>query len=189
MKKSDMRPNTVYRVRDNVYHWSEFLLTGDEIVGVFGDSTHDYDRSAKRYIEVYPVRWDAPELDMNGKYVAADETCQIAFRAIDDMDEWGSLEELTIERRVRLVEQEQRHNEAVAERAINKARWAAIDTATLDLLGIDCYDRPGAVRTFANEGSLTRGAANTGEPSVKVRLSLDDIEKIDALLASQAVSA
>ena len=188
MKKSDINPNTIYRVRGSERFgttpqgFDKFVLTGDEIVGVAydGPNSYRYDNSAKRYIEVYPIRWNSPSLDETGEYVADADTKRIAFKDIDgDYGEQGTLDDITAEQRDRLVSDKQRYADEAAQREVNKTRWAEIDTATFDLLNVKEWDRPGE----------TYGAAATGVGTVEVRLPLDAIEKINALLATQAVDA
>ncbi len=196
MKKSDIKPNTIYRVRGSERYgttphgFDKFVLTGDEIVGVADDSRYvGRDRTTKRYVEVYPIWWDSPGLDETGRYVADPDTKQIAFKDIDgDYGEQGTLEELTAEQRDRLTRDKQRFVDEAAQREVNKTRWAALDTAPFDLLNVDDYDRPGAVSEYSDTG-LTSGVANLGIDRVQVWLTLDDIEKINALLVGQAVTA
>ena len=166
MKKSDIKPNTIYRVRGSERYgttpigFDKFVLTGDEIVGVADDSG----------------------------YWGRDKTKQIAFKDIDgDYGEQGTLDDITAEQRDRLTQDIQRDLERDAQAEVNKTRWAALDTATLDLLNVGEYDRPGSWNEFSN--SLTSGMGNEGAGTVKVTLTLDAIETINALLATQAVAA
>ena len=193
MKKSDVQPNTIYRVRGSERYGStpigfdKFVLTGDEIIGVTSDH-YNRDKTTKRYIEVYPIRWDSPSLDETGQYVADADTKQIAFKDIDGDDgEQGTLDDITAEQRDRLTRDIQRDLERDAQAEVNKTRWAALDTATLDLVNVGEYDRPGSWNEFSN--SLTSGKGNEGAGIIEVRLTLDAIETINALLATQAVSA
>ena len=196
MKKSDVQPNTIYRVRGSERYGStpigfdKFVLTGDEIIGVADDSGYwGRDKTTKRYIEVYPIRWDSPSLDETGQYVADADTKQIAFKDIDGDDgEQGTLDDITAEQRDRLTRDIQRDLERDAQAEVNKTRWAALDTATLDLVNVGDYDRPGAVSEYSDTG-LTSGKGNEGAGIIEVRLTLDAIETINALLATQAVSA
>jgi hypothetical protein len=195
MKKSDITPNTIYRVRGSERYgttpigFDKFVLTGDEIVGVADDSGYwGRDKTTKRYVEVYPINWDSPRYDPTGQYVAATDTKQIAFKDIDgDYGEQGTLDDITAEQRDRLTQDIQRNLEFNAQVEVNKTRWAALDTATLDLLNVGEYDRPGSWNEFSN--SLTSGWGNEGAGTVKVTLTLDAIETINALLATQAVAA
>ncbi len=190
MKKSDIKPNTIYRVRGSErfgttpHGFDKFVLTGDEIVGVVTDNPYGYgrDRSTKRYIEVYPIRWNRPNLDEAGHYVVDADTKQIAFKDIDgDYGEQGTLEEITAEQRDRLARDNQRFLDEAAQREVNKTRWAEIDTATFDLLNVRDWDRPSGEKKY--------GAAALGNEAVEVRLPLYVVEKINALLATQAVTA
>ncbi len=194
MKKSDIKPNTIYRVRCSERYgttpvgFDKFVLTGDEIVGVADDSRYvGRDRTTKRYVKVYPIWWDSPGLDETGQYVADPDTKQIAFKDIDgDYGEQGTLEAITAYNRGRLTRDKQRFVDEAAQREVNKTRWTEIDTATLDLLNVDDYDRAGAVSEYSDSG-LNGGVANLGIDRVQIWLTLDDIEKINALLATQAV--
>ena len=194
MKKSDVQPNTIYRVRGSERYGStpigfdKFVLTGDEIIGVTSDH-YNRDKTTKRYVEVYPIEWDSSRWDHTGRYVAATDTKQIAFKDIDgDYGEQGTLDDLTAENRDRLTRDIQRDLERDAQAEVNKTRWAALDTATLDLVNVGDYDRPGAVSEYSDTG-LTSGKGNEGAGIIEVRLTLDAIETINALLATQAVSA
>ncbi len=190
MKKSDIKPNTIYRVRGSERYgttphgFDKFVLTGDEIVGVADDSGYwGRDKTTKRYVEVYPIKWNRDA----GQYVADADTKQIAFKDIDgDYGEQGTLEAITAYNRGRLTRDKQRFVDEAAQREVNKTRWTEIDTATLDLLNVDDYDRAGAVSEYSDSG-LNGGVANLGIDRVQIWLTLDDIEKINALLATQAV--
>jgi len=195
MKKSDVQPNTIYRVRASrhgtrPHGFNTFVLTGDEIIGVAGGRTYSrYDTSTKRYIEVYPIRWNRDA----GQYVADADTRQIAFKDIDgDYGDQGAMGDITAKELERREQDNQRYRDEKAQAEVNKTRWAALDTATLDLLNVGDYDRPGSVSEYSDTG-LTGGMANEGIGSVQVRLTLDAIEAIDALIVwarlSREVSA
>lgn len=186
MKKSDIKPNTIYRVRGSErfgttpWGFDKFVLTGDEIVGVAydGPNSYRYDNSVKRYVEVYSIKWNRDA----GQYVADADTKQIALKDIDgDYGEQGTLDDISAEQRDRLTRDNQRFLDETAQREVDKTRWAKIDTATFDLLNVREWDRPGRENKY--------GAAALGEGTVEVRLSLDAIEAIKALLATQAVAA
>jgi len=193
MKKSDVQPNTIYRVRATRHGttpigFDKFVLTGDEIVAVTSDNYHR-DQSTKRYVEVHSVWWHWGD----DKFVADTDTKQIAFKDIDgDWNDLGTLDDITAEQRDRLTEDKQRQVKRHAQREVNKTRWAALDTATLDLINVGEYDRPGAVSEYSDTG-LTGGIANDGAGTIKVTLTLDAIEAIDALIVwarlSREVSA
>jgi len=188
MKKSDVQPNTIYRVRTNRHGttpigFGKFVLTGDEIIGVTSDH-YNRDQSTKRYVEVYRIEWHRDA----GQYVAATDTKQIAFKDIDgDYGDQGAMGDITAEELERREHDNQRYRDEKAQAEVNKTRWAALDTATLDLLNVSEYDRPGSWNEFSN--SLTSGIANDGRGTIKVTLTLDAIETINALLAIQEVSA
>lgn len=190
MKKSEITPNTIYRTRESHHGtkpagFDKFVLTGDEITAVATDQYgYSRDRTTKRYIKVYRILWDYSA----HQFVVDADTRQIAFKDIDgDYGEQGSLDEITEEELNRRAMSNEATRKAIAQENINKVRWAALDTATLDLLNVGEYDRPGAWNEYSN--SLTSGNANGGRGSIKVTLTLDAIETINALLATQAVSA
>ena len=93
MKKSDVQPNTIYRVRATRHGttpigFDKFVLTGDEIIGVTSDH-YNRDKTTTRYVEVYPIEWDSSRWDHTGRYVAATDTKQIAFKDIDGDWRWS----------------------------------------------------------------------------------------------------
>ena len=178
MKKSEITPNTIYRIRTGQYGgtpigFDKFVLTGNEIAGVAYDGPDRYRYgSAKRYIEVYPIEWNR----LAGQYVANAGTKQIAFKDIDgDYPEQGAMGDITAEELNRRAKQNQHEQERDARAEVNKTRWAALDTATLDLLNVGEYHRTVLY--------------HSGAGSIQVTLTLDAIETINALLATQVVAA
>jgi hypothetical protein len=180
MRAKDLKPNTVYRVQSSRRHgftpsgFDKWLLTGDEIVPV-GDDRGYRDQTIKRYVEVFAVKWNYETNQYETVLSARNEagTRLIALKDIADYGEY-TLDEITADELESQKHNLYVHHEREAEREANKVRWAAIDTDTYDLLNVYHSDRPG--------GESFTSAAETGQNGVKVELTLEQVEEVNALV-------
>ena len=183
MKAKDLKPNTVYHVERSSRHgftpsgFDKWLLTGDEIVPVVDPRSYR-DQTTKRYVEVFAVQWNYETDQYETKLTARNEagTTLIALKDIANWSNEYTLDEITADKL-----ESQKHDLYVAyqreaEREVNKVRLAAIDTDTFDLLNVDRCDRPNYL-----EGR-DYGASDEGQNGVKVELTLEQIEEVNALV-------
>ena len=181
MKAKDLKPNTVYHVERSSRHgfspsgFDKWLLTGDEIVPVVDPRSYR-DQKTKRYVEVFAVKWNYETDQYETKLTARNEagTTLIALKDIANWSNEYTLDEITADKLESRKHDLYVHEERMAERKVNKVRWAAIDTDTYDLLNVYHSDRPG--------GNSYTSAAETGQNGIKVELTLEQVEEVNALV-------